>query len=106
MLGLGVWSWKDGRIFPRDREITWLIPDQRSSVSKIEIQIQYPSRHLLKREEFFFPAGAPSYLLQKVPLKNGRYRALVFIELKGQSERAFSEALIDISGEDSFTFRF
>jgi hypothetical protein len=46
----------------------------------VEIQIWSPAGELLKREVFFFAEGAPSEIVQKVPLKDGEYLIRTFIK--------------------------
>jgi hypothetical protein len=103
-VGLGLWVWKDGRLFAREREISWQTPDDRSALRKVEIQILGPAGDVLKREEFFFRDGAPPHLSQRLVLKNGGYRAMVFTQRAGEATQQFTERELSISNDDAFTF--
>src|SRR4051794_31915910 len=80
VIAAGLWMWKGGggRFFPQTRELVWLLPEDRSRIRSVEIQL-WDQGALLKREELFYPAGPPSpEITQKLPLQEGDFQARVF----------------------------
>ncbi|MHB8874069.1 MAG: hypothetical protein ACYC8T_10320 [Myxococcaceae bacterium] len=80
----GLWMWKGGGgVFPTTRELVWQLPDDRSSIRSVEIQV-WDGDTLLKREELSYPQGAGGDIDQKLPLRAGTYQAKVFIRREGK----------------------
>ena len=79
LIACGVWLWNNGR-FAQTREVDWQVGEDRFSIREVEIQIWNQQGELLKREQLFFPDGAPAQIVQKVPLADGDYLARVFVK--------------------------
>ena len=79
LLAGGLWLWNNGR-FAQTREVDWQVGEDRASIREVEIQIWNERGQLLKREELFFPDGAPAQIVQRIALADGDYLARVFVK--------------------------
>ena len=79
---LGIWLW---RTSGSERQLIWQLPPQtRVSVRQVEIQLRNEDGKLVKREEFFYPSGAPSEIDEHARLRDGKYEALIILTEDGQ----------------------
>jgi hypothetical protein len=98
---VGVWIWKGGSgLFPADHQLIWQIPGEWRTVRAVEIQI-WDEDELLKREELSFPRGLTGDITQKLSLKQGSYRARVFVRREDQPNSISWSWPVRIGGDES-----
>jgi len=86
MAALGVWLWQTTGT--PERELVWQLDGSSwSAVRALDFQVVDPEGKILKREERFFPSGAPPEVTLKVKLPEGSYRTLIFVKEQGRPSR-------------------
>ena len=97
VLALGVGLWFFGRA-AEEREILWQLPEDRASISRLEIQLRDGDGVVVQRSEFYYPRGAPREIAQKVRLARARYEAQVHLSGSDGAARTWRQTL-DLEGE-------
>lgn len=102
---IGAYLWQSGKLFPKERQISWQLGRGRDALKTVDVQLYDAEGELLKRETWNFDPAVkpvPPSLLQTVKLREGKYRSLVYFgrtdgESSVRSPDVTVEAEADIS---------
>ncbi len=96
--GLGLLLWR-APFLPQERLLVFQLPTSWSEATRVDLQLYDAEGALLLRQERSFKDGAPRELSEKLSLRRGEYRALLFAQLPQGEKRA--EAPLRLGGEET-----